>query len=67
MTKLISGFAIINDTVGKRVSYTYTEVDETGNVLKQNVKESYLVLDEEEKEIIGKLENKIKIKLENIN
>lgn len=67
MTKLISGFAIINDTVGKRVSYTYTEVDEAGNVLKQNVKESYLVLDEEEKEIIEKLENKIKIKLENIN
>ena len=62
--KLLSGFAVINDTVGKRISYTFTEVDEQGNVLRQNVKESYLVLDEEEKKVIDQLEAKIKAKME---
>lgn len=61
--KLLSGFAVVNDNVGKRISYTYTEVDETGNVLKQNVKESFLVLDKETKAIIEQLENKIKERL----
>lgn len=62
--KLLSGFAVINDTVGKRISYTFTEVDSNGNVIRQNVKESYLVLDEEEKTVIGQLEEKIKAKMQ---
>lgn len=61
--KLLSGFAVVNDNVGKRISYTYTEVDEAGNVLKQNVKESFLVLDKETSSIIESLENKIKERL----
>ena len=61
--KLLSGFAVINDTIGKRISYTYTEVDETGNILKQNVKESFLVLDDETKTFIDQLENKINERL----
>ena len=61
--KLLSGFAVINDTIGKRITYTYTEVDETGNVLKQNVKESYLVLDDDTKNLITQLENKINERL----
>ena len=61
--KLLSGFAVINDTIGKRISYTYTEVDETGKVLKQNVKESFLVLDDETKTFIDQLENKINERL----
>lgn len=62
--KLLSGFAVINDTVGKRISYTFTEVDSNGNVIRQNVKESYLVLDEEEKTVIAQLEEKIKLKMQ---
>ena len=61
--KLLSGFAVINDTIGKRISYTYTEVDETGNVLKQNVKESFIVLDDETKTLIGQIEEKINTRL----
>ena len=60
---LLTGFAVVNDTAAKRISYTYTEVDEQGNVVRQNVKESFLVLDTETKAIIEQLENKIKERL----
>lgn len=63
MQKILSGFAVLNDTVGKRISYTFTEVDENGMIVKSNQKESYVVLDEETKKIIQSLEAKINEKV----
>ena len=54
--KILTGFAIINDRNGKRVTYTYDILDERGNVIDSNKKESYVVLDDESKSAINTLE-----------
>lgn len=54
--KILTGFAILNDRNGKRITYTYDVVDETGSVTESNNKESYIVLDEETKSAISTLE-----------
>lgn len=54
--KILTGFAIINDRNGKRVTYTYDVVDDRGNVVDSNKKESYVVLDVETKDAISLLE-----------
>ena len=54
--KILTGFAIINDRNGKRVTYTYDVLDEKGNVIDSNKKESYVVLDDETKSAINTLE-----------
>lgn len=58
--KILTGFAVVKDTVGNRISYTYTPVDAEGNILDNNKKESFVVLDEETKALVEQLENKIK-------
>lgn len=54
--KILTGFAVLNDRNGKRITYTYDVVDEMGNVTESNNKESYIVLDEETKSAISALE-----------
>lgn len=54
--KILTGFAILNDRNGKRITYTYDVVDEMGSVTESNNKESYIVLDEETKSAISALE-----------
>lgn len=61
--KMLTGFAVINDTVGKRVAFTYNVVTQEGKVKEQNVKKSFIVLDDETLKIIEQLEAKIKVKL----
>ena len=61
--KVLTGFAVMTDAVGKRVAYTYSRVNEQGMVVESNIKESYVVLDEVEIGIIKQLEDKIKIRL----
>ena len=61
--KILTGFAVVTDSIGKRIAYTYSEVDEVGNILKSNTKESYVVLSEEELTLINSLEEKIKSRL----
>lgn len=63
MIKLLSGCAIITDSVGKRLAYTYNEVDDLGNVLKTNEKGSFIVLDVETLNLITQIEDKIKLRL----
>lgn len=57
--KILTGFAIIKDSVGHRITYTYSEVDDQGTIISSNKKESFVVMDEEVKELIGQLESKI--------
>lgn len=57
--KILTGFAIIKDSVGHRITYTYSEVDDQGTIISSNKKESFVVMDEEVKGLIGNLEGKI--------
>ena len=61
--KILTGFAVVTDSIGKRIAYTYSEVDEVGNIIKSNTKESYVVLSEEELTLINSIEEKIKSRL----
>ncbi|WP_370773364.1 hypothetical protein [Clostridium sp.] len=58
--RILTGFAIVKDSVGNRITYTTSEVDEKGTIVSSNNKESFIVLDEETNNLILQLENKIK-------
>lgn len=61
--KVLTGFAVVTDSVGKRIAYTMTTLDENGNVIESNTKSSYVVLEEETLSLINQLEEKIKTRL----
>lgn len=58
--KILTGFAVIKDSVGNRITYTTSEVDERGTIVSSNNKESFIVLDKEVNTLISSLEEKIK-------
>ena len=64
--KVLQGFAIVNSNIGKTLVYTYSEFDEKGNIVKSNIKETIAIVDEEEKTIVNKLEEKINARLEEV-
>ena len=64
--KVLQGFAIVNSNIGKTLVYTYSEIDEKGNIVKSNIKETKAIVDEEEKTIVNKLEEKINARLEEV-
>lgn len=64
--KVLQGFAIVNSNIGKTLVYTYSEIDEKGNIVKSNIKETIAIVDEEEKTIVNKLEEKINARLEEV-
>ncbi|MBP3931792.1 MAG: hypothetical protein J6D47_19770 [Peptostreptococcaceae bacterium] len=61
--KILTGFAVVTDSIGKRIAYTYSDVDEKGTIINSNIKESYVVLDDSEVGLINQLEEKIKTRL----
>lgn len=64
--KILTGFAVLNDRNGKRITYTYDVVDEKGNVTESNNKESYIVLDEETKNAISALEQLVENRMKGV-
>ncbi|WP_238915077.1 hypothetical protein [Clostridium sp. YIM B02555] len=62
--KILTGFAVINSDVGKKIAYTFSEVDEQGNVTKSNLKESFAVLDENVLKAITVIESTINKRFE---
>lgn len=42
----LTGAAIVTVGEGQRISYTYSEIDETGNVRSQNNRASFIALEE---------------------
>ncbi|MGO5073294.1 hypothetical protein ACTQ4K_04935 [Clostridium sporogenes] len=45
--KKLTGIAVINRAEGKRIAYTYSELDNnTGDIIQDNVKNSFIALDE---------------------
>lgn len=61
--KVLTGFAVVTDAVGKRIAYTFSELNEHGMVVDSNVKESYVVLEQDELNLITSIEEKIKTRL----
>lgn len=64
MEKILTGFAVIKDSVGHRITYTHSEVDEQGTIISSNKKESFVVMDTDTKNLITQLEAKIEQRLE---
>ena len=62
--KILTGYAVIKDAVGHRITYTYSEVDEQGTITSSNKKESFIVLDTDIKSLVQQLENKISERLQ---
>lgn len=57
--KMLTGFAVMKDAMGHRITYTYSEVDEQGTITSSNKKESFVILDSEVKNLVQQLEDKI--------
>lgn len=43
--KVLTSFIALNTGEGERISFTYSEVDGEGNIISQNNKKNFLVLD----------------------
>lgn len=56
---MLTGVAIVTTAEGKRITYSYSEVDENGTILKSNAKRSFVAVDPELKNIIEQLESKV--------
>lgn len=53
MIKTATSVTVWNDAVGKRMSITYSEVDEaTGKVISDNNREDKVITDKDEKDLI---------------
>ena len=62
MNKL-SGVAIVTTAEGERVSYTYTELDNDGNITSQNNRGSFVALDDDLLTAIATLKNAVNARL----
>lgn len=45
--KKITSYTVFETAEGKRVSYTYSEIDENGNIIKSNIRKDMVVMDED--------------------
>lgn len=61
--KKLSGVAVVTTAEGERVSYTYMELDNSGNITSQNNRGSFVVLDEEVLAAIATLKNAVNARL----
>jgi len=61
--KKLTAIATVTTAEGERVSYTYTELDESGNVVSQNNRASFIVLDSTTLEAIETLKNAVSERL----
>lgn len=61
--KKLSAVAIVTTAEGERVSYTYTELDESGNITSQNNRASFVALDDDLLAAIATLKNAVNERL----
>ena len=61
--KRLQGFAVINDTVGKKIAFTYSDIDVDGNILSSNIKESFIPVDQNVLDAIAVIEGVINTRL----
>jgi DNA-binding transcriptional regulator YhcF (GntR family) len=61
--KKLSGVAVVTTAEGERVSYTYMELDDSGNITSQNNRGSFVALDAEVLAAISTLKNAVNARL----
>lgn len=61
--KKLSGVAVVTTAEGERVSYTYMELDDSGNITSQNNRGPFVALDEEVLAAIATLKNAVNARL----
>lgn len=61
--KKLSAVAIVTIAEGERVSYTYMELDDSGNITSQNNRGSFVALDGEVLAAISTLKNAVNARL----
>lgn len=59
MTIKITGYAFIETSEGLRVAYTYSKIDENGNVTVSNARGSYIDLTDDTKNFLKKMNEAI--------
>lgn len=59
MSKILTSLSIISVPEGKKVSYTYSEIDAGGVITKSNARESFVAVDADLLDKIDKFEKKI--------
>ena len=57
MIKKITSTTILTTGEGKRISITYSEIDETGNLVSENNRLNRIIVDDEILEMVEKLES----------
>lgn len=57
--KKVTSFTSHMTAEGQRISYTYSEIDGEGNLLRQNIRENFVVVDEEILKCIEAINNYI--------
>ena len=62
--KKLTGFSVTPSAEGKRVYYTYSEIDSDGNGTSSTVRGSYVALDEDVLAAIATLETAAQARLE---
>ena len=65
--KKLTSITILDRAEGITVSYTYSTINEDGQITERNVRKSYIVLDEEELNIIKQIKEKVDLKLQTNN
>ena len=61
--KKLSAVAIVTTAEGERVSYTYAELDNGGNITSQNNRASFVALDDDLLTAIATLKNAVNARL----
>lgn len=64
MVNMVTGMAVLTTAEGKRITYTYSQVDDNGTITKSNEKKSFVVMDQETVSIIEQLKEKVDLHLQ---
>lgn len=58
--KILTSLTKLNTAEGKRISFTYSEIDENGKMISQNNRKNFIVTDEKVLDAINTVEEYIK-------
>lgn len=61
--KKVTGIAILQTAEGQKITFTFSEIDDRGNIIQSNVKRSFVVIDGETNDIINQLKSKVEERL----
>ena len=57
--KIFTSFVCLNTGEGDRIAFTYSDVDKSGNIISQNNKKNFLVLDSDLKDKLNAIKEYI--------